>query len=436
MTFTATVVDASSNPVTCGTVTFNDGASPIASGVPLGTPTSNQAQYTTSTLAPGSHSITAVYVPGACIDITSTSAIFTQNVYDELQTNPVVQIIFTASTYGGPPNPGITTAPFTVKATNMQSSGSITIGTVGVTTNSQPAGATAGPNFAIASDLCSGMVLGPSASCTVTLTFTATGLSAMNNDFTGTLTIPSNAFNSPNTINLFGTGVKSLFSMTSALSFPATQVGSTSAAILDTVSNLRAVPLVINAIPAPTGPFALSGTGTCSTVGTTTLAPYGSAGSTCTTGVTFTPTAQGTQTGSLSITSNYATGSAPTSLKGSGSLKALTLSPGSNQFGTVPHGTNSADKAVTVTNPNPVVGGGAPTTVAISGITTSNSAFQIDSGANGNVSTCGSSLAPTATCTIYVYFAPSAAGTASGTLNINDNAGNGLQQGTLYGSGS
>ena len=150
----------------------------------------------------------------------------------------------------------------------------------------------------------------------------------------------------------------------------------------------------------------------------------------------FTPTAQGTQTGTLSITSNYATGSSPTTLKGTGTLAALTLSPGSNQFGTVPHGTNSADKAVTMINPNPSVGGGGPTTVAISGITTSNSAFQIDSGANGHVTTCGSSLAPATSCTIYVYFAPSATGTASGTLNINDNAGNGLQQGTLYGSGS
>lgn len=430
MTFTATVVDASSNPVTCGTVTFNDGVTPIASNVPLGSPSSNQAQTTTSSLSAGSHSITAMYVPGACTYISSTSAILTQNVYDELETNPVVQAIFTASTFGGVS--GSTTAPFIMTATNMQSSGNITIGTVSVATTGQPVGAGPGPNFAISSDTCSGAALGPGAKCTVGITFAASGLSAMNNDFTGTFTIPSSAINSPNVINLFGTGVKSLFGVTSAVAFPNTQVGSTSSSMLATVSNLRAVPLVINAISAPTGDFALSGTGTCSTVGTTTLAPYGSAGSSCTAGVTFSPTLPGTRTGTLSVTSNYAASNSPTKLQGNGTLAALTLSPGSNQFGVVPHGTASADKAVTVTNPNSAGGG----TVSISGITTSNAAFVIDFGSNGNTTTCGSTLAPAASCTIYVYFAPSAAGTYSAALKITDNAGNGTQYGTLYGSGS
>jgi hypothetical protein len=85
-----------------------------------------------------------------------------------------------------------------------------------------------------------------------------------------------------------------------------------------------------------------------------------------------------------------------------------------------------------VSNPNSAAGG----TVAISSITTSNASFLIDNGANGNVSTCGSSLAPSTSCTLYVYFMPATTGSFATTLNIHDNAGNGLQQGTLYGTGN
>ena len=81
VTFTATVQDSNANAITCGTVTFNDGVTPIATGVPLGSPSSDQAAYTTSTLTVGQHSITAIYVPGACGFVTSTSSVLSQNVY-------------------------------------------------------------------------------------------------------------------------------------------------------------------------------------------------------------------------------------------------------------------------------------------------------------------------------------------------------------------
>lgn len=445
VTFTATVtVQVSDHPVTCGTVTFSDGAMPIASDVPLGSPNPDQAQATTSSLSAGPHSITAAYAPGGCVDGASTSAILAQSVLDELETNPIVAIIFVASTYGG--ISGSTTAPVTVTATNEQSSGSITLGKVTAATLTQPAGAGPGPNFAITSDKCSGAKLGPMASCMLGVTFTASGLSAMDNDFTGTLTIPSNAANSPNVINLTGTGLASLFSVSSALGFPNTQVGSTSSTTgFVTVSNLRAVPLLIAPVPVPTGDFhilASSGAKPCSTVPgtdtTTTLAASGSAGSSCTVGVTFSPTAQGNRIGSLSITSKYADSNSPTQLVGAGTLAPLTLSPAPFNFGTVPHGTNSADTAITVTNPNPVVSG-ANTSVNVSTISTSNSAFVIDYGTNGHTTTCGGPLPPTPgsnTCTIYVYFGPGGTGTFSTTLNVHDNAGNGLQQDNLYGSGS
>src|SRR5262245_57294119 len=57
VTFTATVT-ASGSPVTTGTVSFNDGATVVAM---IALDPSGQATFTTSTLAAGSHNITATY---------------------------------------------------------------------------------------------------------------------------------------------------------------------------------------------------------------------------------------------------------------------------------------------------------------------------------------------------------------------------------------
>jgi subtilase family serine protease len=56
VTFTATVTTTGTNPPT-GTVTFNDGTTALGTG----TLTAQVATFATSTLAPGTHSITAVY---------------------------------------------------------------------------------------------------------------------------------------------------------------------------------------------------------------------------------------------------------------------------------------------------------------------------------------------------------------------------------------
>jgi hypothetical protein len=69
ITFTATVTPAS-GPVPTGTVTFSDGATVIGSGTLTA---SGQAVFTTSSLAVGTHSITAAY-GGSTTDTGSTSA--------------------------------------------------------------------------------------------------------------------------------------------------------------------------------------------------------------------------------------------------------------------------------------------------------------------------------------------------------------------------
>jgi len=77
VTFIATVVPAGTGTPT-QTVTFYDGATAISPAVPL---SSGVATFTTSTLAAGPHSITAIY-SGDTNFVTSTSAVLTQYILD------------------------------------------------------------------------------------------------------------------------------------------------------------------------------------------------------------------------------------------------------------------------------------------------------------------------------------------------------------------
>ncbi len=426
MTFTATVKDINSNPITCGTVTFDDQyGKPIvlASNVPLGSPSSDQAQFTTSALGTGTHEITAVYVPGSCPYNTFTSNTVVQMVGSQLRVLPA-SIIFGPAVYG---NSGTTTSSHFETATNT-SGVTFNIGTVTAATTSGPGSP---PNFQIVSDMCSGTTLAPSGSCTFGVTFTPTGLG----DYTGSLTIPSGAINTPNVImGLTASGVKGRISFSPNLAFPNTQVGTTSATVgTDTITNPNSVGLTVTSI-TPSGDFGLTPVGgtPCNLSGSTVLAGGGS----CTIGVTFSPTAQGTRNGNVTIMSNASNNPAMVTLKGSGTLAALSLTP-VLQFGKVTAGTTSADKLETVTNNNPSVLG-STTTVVVSGIASSTSTFGIDPVGTtcGTSPTYSTSLAPGASCTVAVNFSPPTTGSFSGTLDVTDNAGNGVQKGGLYGTGN
>jgi Abnormal spindle-like microcephaly-assoc'd, ASPM-SPD-2-Hydin len=420
------VQDHSSNPITCGTVTFNDqyggGSFTLASNVPLGSPSSDQAQITTSALGTGTHNITAVYVPGLCPFNTSTSNTLVQGVGSQLRVIPAT-MIFGPSVYG---NTGTTTSPHFETATNI-SGVTRNIGTITGATTSGPG---APPNFQIVSDTCSGTALAPGASCTFGVTFTPTGLGS----YTGSAIVPSDAKNSPNVITATGSGVEGRISFSPNFLFSNTQVGTTNATVrTDTITNPNAVGLTVTSI-TPSGDFGLTPVGgtPCNLSGSTVLA----GGASCTIGVSFTPTAQGTRNGSVTIMSNASNNPASVTLKGTGTLSALSVTP-ALRFGIVMNGTTSADKFVTVTNNNPSVFG-SDTSVVVSGIATSSSTFNIDPVGTtcGTSPTYSTSLAPGASCMVAVNFSPPAVGSFSGTLNVTDNAGNGGQGSTLYGSGN
>jgi hypothetical protein len=235
----------------------------------------------------------------------------------------------------------------------------------------------------------------------------------------GTLTVPSNALNSPNLTKFAGNAVQASINLTPTVVFPDTQVGSTSGTQTSTVTNNNPVGVTIDLV-AVSGPFAIAHDG-CTGV----LA----ANHSCTVMTAFSPTVRGAATGSLTFTGNFKNTPASITLRGNGTLSAPVLTPSNVFFGNVPRNTTSPDMFLTLTNNNPAVAGGA---ITINSIATGNPLYAID----GVMTTCGASLAGGSSCTIAVNFNPTATGNVTSSVSVTDNAGTGLQRSSLFGSGT
>ena len=151
------------------------------------------------------------------------------------------------------------------------------------------------------------------------------------------------------------------------------------------------------------------------------------AGSTCALNVTFTPTASGTRTGTLTINDNAGGSPQTVSLVGTATSSGgpvVSLSPSSLSFGNQPVGATSTPQNVTLTNT-----GTSPLSIAGVGITGQNP------GDFTQTNNCGTSVAAGASCTFTVTFTPTASGNRSATLNITDNAGGSPQHVSLAGTG-
>ena len=110
--------------------------------------------------------------------------------------------------------------------------------------------------------------------------------------------------------------------------------------------------------------------------------------------MTFTPTATGSASGTLTFTDNATNSPQKVNLSGTGSA-AVTLSPGALNFGAVTVGSASAGQTVTVTN-------GSATAVTVNGIAIT--------GDFADTTTCTSSLPAGSNCTVSVTFTPTAGG--------------------------
>jgi hypothetical protein len=139
--------------------------------------------------------------------------------------------------------------------------------------------------------------------------------------------------------------------------------------------------------------------------------------------VQYAPQSAGSVSGGVSIVSNAPNSPATVALSATGVVASHTISvnPGSLSFGSVTDG-SSASQGFTVTNTG-------NSNVAISGISATGTGYSLLSGA-GAVT-----LSPNQSTSVSVQFAPSVAGSASGSVNILSNATGSASSVALSGSG-
>src|SRR5207302_223066 len=191
-----------------------------------------------------------------------------------------------------------------------------------------------------------------------------------------------------------------------SLDFGNQLLATTSAPMTVTLTNTGAAPLTINSFAA-SGDFAATSTGAnACPMSPATLA----AGANCTIDVTFTPTASGARTGTLSLGDNAAGSPQTVALSGNGTGPGVGLTPTSLDFGNQLLTTTSAPMTVTLTNTGTAA-------LTINSFAASGDFAATSTGA----SACPMSpttLAAGGNCTINVTFTPTALGARTGTFSL------------------
>lgn len=188
-------------------------------------------------------------------------------------------------------------------------------------------------------------------------------------------------------------------------------LGTTSVAYNATWSNQSTKSATFTSVTA-SGDFAE--TNNCTTAAVTP-------GHFCTITFKFTPTALGTRTGDITITSNLGTQTIALTGTGTGvGLSGTSLSLTGINFGNQSVNTTSAPTAVTLTNDN-------TTSLTVSSVAVAGTFAQTNN--------CVGTIAAKGTCTVNITFTPTAAGPVPGTLTITDNDTTGTQTIPLTGMG-
>jgi hypothetical protein len=161
-------------------------------------------------------------------------------------------------------------------------------------------------------------------------------------------------------------------------------------------------------------PASISGTNATDfrIVSTTCTSPL-SAGLSCTYNLSFTPQATGARSANLTLSDNASGSPHQLPLTGTGGSPAITLTPPSQNFGTVPVGSTSAVQTTTLTS-----SGSTSLTITAPFTLTGTNPGDFTSGGTCTLSP----MAPGSTCAINFTFKPTAAGTRSATLTIQDTA--------------
>ena len=264
------------------------------------------------------------------------------------------------------------------------------------------------------SDNCAGNVVQPSGTCTINVSFSP----ALPSVFSGEITVVDNAAASPQLVSLSGTGVAPITFSPTGLNFGNITVGTNSIAKVVTLTNNTSASLSLG--DSASGNYAVgpSGRTPCGT----TLA----ASSSCSVGVVFSPTENGTIKGGLTVSYNAAFSPQVLTLTGigvGGSAGQLTFSVGTLSFQKTALGTTSSSKLVTATN-------SGSTNLSFTSLVASGNFSASPSGHQP----CSGSLLPGASCTFLVNFSPTSIGAISGSVTISDSASNSPQILNLLGT--
>lgn len=246
-----------------------------------------------------------------------------------------------------------------------------------------------------------------SASCSINVVFTPTQTGPR----TGTLTVIDAASATPQTIPLAANGITAagVFTATpTQLDYGAIVEGTSSAEQYVTLSNSGDININFTGA-STTGDYAIT-TNNCGLPFT-----IGPSSSQCEIGVTFTPTVTTSpDNGTLLLTTSAGTQTITLTGGGEAATLASGLSPTSVNFGSYPVNQDTNSIPIYVRN-------SGTETLTFNTAATVTGDFVI---ASDQCNTGGSgTLAPGQDCPIYVYFAPAASGTLSGTFKVKSSAG-------------
>ena len=231
----------------------------------------------------------------------------------------------------------------------------------------------------------------------------------------GSITVTSDASDPSVAVSLTGTGAQGALSATPAsVAFGSVATGGTSSQTI-TLKNTGSSSVTVSAMSATGTGFSASSMSPSSTI---------AAGGSATFTATFKPTAAGTDTGSISVSSNAPSSPITIPLSGTATTASqlLGVSPSSISFGTVDVSSTSS-ASITLTN-------NGSASVVISSVGVTGSEYRA-TGVDANTT-----LTPNQSATLNVTFTPTAAGSQAGSISVVSNATNSPAAVTLSGTGA
>jgi len=318
---------------------------------------------------------------------------------------------------GAAPAPAITATPTSVAFGTQTIGGTaatqnVTLANTGnITLNLSAIKVTGTTAIVIGSGGSCGATLAVGASCNVPLTFTPANTSSV----TAILAVTSNA--AALNVTVTGTGTAAVVAQPTltdkTIAFADTQIGSTSAAHVTTLSNPGTVALKLTALTitgSDAADFILGGT--CA-IGTS-VAPS----SNCTIQTSFKPAAAGARSASLMlITDSGAQFAVPLSGNGvavTAAAPSLTVAPAAFDFGAVTIGSAAPTHSFTLSNDS-------TTAINVVGAVFTGP-FSAVAG-SGNCAAPPFTLTPGASCTLVVEYTAAVAGSDSGKVVLSTDAG-------------